>query len=400
MGQPFAYLRKSRLMRGQQVVSPEMQLAAVEEYARLFGDSDLTVLSDMNISGRKGRKHRPGFDDLLSAIESGECSAVYSYSLSRLSRSIRDTMALADLCREHGVPIRLARDMDPDPTTATGRAMLAILSAMAQLEADLASERSLDSAEARRRRGDRMGPPVFADHEVVLNAYRIAGSYTGAAKMLTADGVPTRNGNALWFPSTVRVIVRRAAPELLAATSQRGAKASAPFLFYRLLRCHCGQVLTGVRDKHKHGYVSYRCARGRLKPGHGKAHVAETRILSWAIAEADRLRPPRERVALGESNAEERADIQGRVDRLKVAFLAGLMPEAEMLAEKAGLDERLRQLDLQGRAVAVPKVAWNREPAEVNRTLRALWSSIQLDDDFDPVAAEWLLPESWVTPRA
>ncbi len=171
MPRAFAYLRKSRVFRDREIVSPEMQLAAVEDYARGFGDTDLIVLSDMNVSGRKGRRHRPGFDELLTAIESGDCAAVYSYSLSRLSRSIRDTMALADLCRDHGVPIRLARDMDPDPTSATGRAMLAILSAMAQLEADLASERSLDSADARRRRGDRMGPPVFADHERVVAAY-------------------------------------------------------------------------------------------------------------------------------------------------------------------------------------------------------------------------------------
>ena len=86
------------------MVSPEMQLAAVTEYAAGFGDRDLTVLTDMNVSGRKGRAQRPGFDALLSAIEAGAVSAVYSYSLSRLSRSVRDMMALADLCRAHGIP--------------------------------------------------------------------------------------------------------------------------------------------------------------------------------------------------------------------------------------------------------------------------------------------------------
>lgn len=397
MPRPYAYLRKSRVFRDQESISPEMQLAAATDYAAGFGDSDLVVLTDMNISGRKGRRERPGFDALLSALEAGEVSAVYSYSLSRLSRSVRDIMALADLCKAHGVPIRLARDTDPDPTTATGRAVLALLGVMAQLEADLAVERSLDAVEARRARGDRMGSPVFADHPTVLAAYREAGSYTGAARTLTAAGVPTRNGHAVWFPSSVRVIVARTAPQLIVNGPSRGAKAAAPFLFYRLLRCHCGTILTGWRRPN--GYVSYRCTRGRLIPNHGKTHIAESRILAFARAEAARLRPPTERVAIVEARHEEQAAIHARLDRLKVAFLAGLVSEDEMRAEKHELDDRLTQLDLQGRALTIPGVTWNREPIEVNRALRALWDHIQFGPDLEPTSVEWLLPPSWVAPR-
>lgn len=394
---PYAYLRKSRVFRDQEIVSPEMQLAAATEYAAQFGDRDLMVLTDMNKSGRKGRRERPGFDALLTAIETGQVSAIYSYSLSRLSRSVRDTMALAELCKAHNVPIRLARDMDPDPTTATGRALLALLGVMAQLEADLASERSLDAVEARRARGDRLGTPVFADHETVLSAYAEAGSYTGAAKMLTEAGVPTRNGNALWYPSAVRVIVSRAAPEMIVNGAARGAKAAAPFLFYRLLRCHCGMTLTGWRRPT--GYVSYRCTRGRLMPNHGKTHIAENRVLGWAKREAARLRPPKERVALAKSSTAEQAALRERTARLKVAFLAGLVSEDEMIAEKREIDERLTQLDLQGRSLAIPGVRWDREPRDVNRALRALWSHVQLDRTLAPAEVQWLLPPEWVGPR-
>src|SRR5512135_118582 len=162
-----------------------MQLAAAQEYAAAFGHANLVVLTDMNVSGRKGRAKRPGFDALLTAIEAGECSAIYSYSLSRLSRSVRDIMALADLCKAHKVPIRLARDIDPDPTTATGRALLGILGVMAQMEQELASERALDAVAARRARGDKLGGPVFRDAGLVVAAYREAGTATGAAKLLT-----------------------------------------------------------------------------------------------------------------------------------------------------------------------------------------------------------------------
>jgi hypothetical protein len=90
MKKPYAYLRKSRVFRDQRAVSPEMQLDEVRTLAGRYGHKDLVVLSDMNISGRKGRSKRPGFDALLRAIEAGEVEAVYSYSLSRLSRSLAD----------------------------------------------------------------------------------------------------------------------------------------------------------------------------------------------------------------------------------------------------------------------------------------------------------------------
>ena len=392
----YAYLRKSRLLRGQDIVSPEMQLQAVEEYARQFGDADLTVLTDLNKSGRKGRRERPGFDRLLSAIESGKCTAVYSYSLSRLSRSVRDIMALADLCRQHNVAIRLARDTDPDPTTATGRAILALLGVMAQLEADLASERALDAVSARRVRGDRFGAPLFADHQAVIDAFTEAGSYSGAARLLTTRGVKTRNGNDLWLPGSVRVILARAAPHLVPTRPSKGAKAAAPFIFYRLLRCNCGRLLTGMR---RSGYTSYRCEVGRYAPLHGKAHVPETVVLQWAMREAARLRPPTDRVALIEQTDTEVDALRARLDRLRVAFLAGLIDETAMLAEKAEIDDALTRLHLQGQAVRVPGVTWVLDqPVALNRALRSIWDVIQLDGNLRPVSAAWRLPPAWLAP--
>jgi DNA invertase Pin-like site-specific DNA recombinase len=376
-----------------------MQLAAAREYAATFGDANLVVLTDMNVSGKRGRSSRPGFGALLTAIEAGEVSAIYSYSLSRLSRSVRDMMALAEMCRAHGVPIRLARDIDPDPTTATGRALLGILAVMAQMEADLASERALDAVAARRARGDRFGGPVFAEHQLVIDAYRTAGTATGAAKILTAAGVPTLRGKALWHPSTVRVILDRAAPDLLPVIRKAGVKHSAPVIFYRLLRCWCGAMLTGwVHRKYQPGYVSYRCLRGRLTPDHGRAHVAETRLLEWARAEVARLRPPVDAVALAESTDAEQAAIRARLDRLRVGFLAGLIEEPEMRAEKAELDAALMRLDLAGRAVRVEPIRLDpdADPRETNLLLRALWDHVQLDRDFRPIRAEWLVPPTWL----
>jgi len=397
MGSPYAYLRKSRVLRDKEVVSPEMQLAAAQEYARLFGDEHLVVLTDLNKSGRKGRRERPGFDALLTAIEAGAVSAIYSYSLSRLSRSVRDIMALADLCREHGVPIRLARDTDPDPTTATGRAVLALLGVMAQLEADLASERALDAVEARRARGDKFGGPVCEEPGPVLAAFDEAGSLTGAARLLNQRGVPTARGKGTWYPSAVRAVVRREARDRLPTGQPRGVKASAPFVFYRLLRCHCGTTMTGTRRRDRWAtYTGYRCSRGHLQTGHGQTYVSEKRVMEWAVREAAKLRLPKEPVAIAEASEAEREVLVEKLDRIRVAWVAGLYhDEAEMLAEKAEVDEAITQLDLRGRALMVPPVDWRNEPAVVNRTLRTLWEYVLLDEGLRPRRAERLLPPSW-----
>jgi len=377
-----------------------MQIAAAREYAAQFGDRDLIVLSDMNVSGRKGRDKRPDFARLLDAIEADQVSAVYSYSLSRLSRSVRDLLALAELCRVHKVPIRLARDADPDPLSASGRMVLGVLAVIAQFEADLASERAFDVVATRRARGDHLGGEFHPETAAVVEAYREARTVAGTVRLLMERGVLTRNGNALWYPSSVRVIVQRAAPDLLPVTRRPGVKHSAPFTFYRLLLCHCGTTLTGVRE-HRKGkvYTSYLCSRGRYAHRE-KSYITERVIEEWAVREMSRLRPPVDLVAVREENEAATADLSARLERLRVGFLEGLWTEAEMRAEKADIDTTLTRLDLAGRAVRIPAFSWDHEPRDLNLALRALWEHVELGPDLRPIRAQWLVPERWLGPAA
>lgn len=389
MAQPYAYVRKSRVFRDQRTISPEMQMDEVSALALRYGDTELVRLSDMNISGKKGRAKRPGFNSLLEALEAGSVSAIYSYSLSRLSRSVRDIVDLAELCAKQGVPIHLVVDPDPDPTSPSGKMILTILSAMAQFEADVASERARDTMEARRSRGEHLGASFYEATDAVVEAYQEAGSAAGAARLLTARGVPTRNGNAEWWATSVLVIIRRVAPDLLPVRRHRGVKRAAPFLFYRLLRCHCGHTLTAVRNRGK--YNLYRCLRADHIE-HGQKSVTETAILDWARAEAALLQPPVSAVALAEDTDAQRNALRDRVVRLGRAFVEGAVPEDEYAAEKASLDQQLERLDSAGRVLQLEPVAWDDEVIDINQSLRAMWHHVQLDEQMRPVFAEWTLP--------
>src|SRR4051794_30158223 len=113
MAAPYAYLRRSVIRRDQRTISPETQEREVRELAKRHNDNGtrLVILADWDISGRRQSKSkRKGYLQLLEAIQSGEAKAVYSYSLSRLSRSVKDLTELFDLCKDHGVPIRLVAD--------------------------------------------------------------------------------------------------------------------------------------------------------------------------------------------------------------------------------------------------------------------------------------------------
>ena len=299
--QPVAYLRKSRVTNDRHL-SWEVQEGKVRELADQHGENgNLLLLSDWNRSGGTGKK-RPAYDQLIAMIEADQVAALYGYNLSRLSRSISDFTKLAELCVEHGVPIRLAADQNLDFTTASGRFVVNVLASVAQMQRELASEASKDTVAVRRARGDRIGHPNYGekdgeDLEAVLQAYRDAGSVIGAGRLLNERGVPTRQGRP-WSTTPVREILARHG--VLPYRKRPGAKNAAPFILFHLLRCHCGRMMsasrfttTGGTKTKTYVQVVYRCLAGRTTSDHGRLNVSESKMIEWVKAEASRFRVPR-----------------------------------------------------------------------------------------------------------
>lgn len=389
--EPIAYLRKSRVTNDRHL-SWEMQESAIREMA----GEDVALLSDWNKSG--GTSARPGYQALIAAIEAGTVSTVYSYSLSRLSRSLSDFSALVELCEKHGVAIRLHSERHLDFDTASGRLMVNILAAFAQMERELARERARDTIAVRRARGDKIGPAHFDKPELVIAAFRQAGSIAGAAVLLREQGVPTRNGKAHWSPTAVRTIIARVAPAELPRVKERGVKKAAPFTFYRLLRCPtCGRTLTGVRYVVKgREYATYRCLGGRFAMPHPHQSVPERAVLDWAREELALLDVDAA-VATGGEDEERRNALRERRERLGRAFVDGLVSEADYEKERAHIASEEDRLESTGRVVALPRVDINLEadPLVVNEVLRALWDHVELGQDFRPVRAHRLDDRLW-----
>ncbi len=395
---PVAYLRKSRVTT-ESTLSWQVQEEKVRELAAQHGDADdLLLLSDWNRSGRKGVNGRPGYHQLVTMIEQGQVSALYSYSLSRLSRSLSDFSRLVELCVERQVPIRLSADQSYDFKSPSGRFAINVLASAAQMEAEVAQERAKETVAARRARGDRIGQPPYGekageDVAAVLEAYRDAGSVIGAARLLNVRGVPTRGGRP-WSTTPVRELLIR--HKAMPWRSRPGQKAAAPFILFRLVRCHCGRQMTGARYRNgpDPAYTVYRCIGGRTDVKHVRQSVSERKLLPWVKAEAARFRVPVDQVEMREQDEGRRLEMEARRGRVIQNFEDGLIDKGERDAKLLKIGDELARLDTTDRIVDVPAaIDWTWPPKTINLVLQALWDHVQLDLDMRPVSAKWMIPE-------
>jgi DNA invertase Pin-like site-specific DNA recombinase len=392
----YAYLRKSVVHDPTRENSEAIQEAAVRAMAARHGDADtLVLLSDWDVSGRLGRSKRPGYNALWQAIESGTCTAIYSYSMSRLARSVSELTGLFEACAARHVPIRLEADV-VDTSTASGRMVATIIASVAAFEADVAGERMRAAMVAKSARGETLRTvPLYGDrpnHDVdaVLAAWREAGSFNGTARLLNQRHVPCRNSRRGWWPSSVAKLIRRLDPSVRIST-QGARPGPANYLFARLLRCGtCGTPLTGKRDRA--GNVRYVCRLAAL--AHPRASVTEAAILPAVKTEVARLRTPEAFETTGDET--ERAELDARRARIVEAFMDGTIDRADRDRRLAALSDALGRIEARSEIVAVPAIDWTKPPKDLNTVLRVVFDRIDLDPEtFQPVPKgyKWRVPE-------
>jgi DNA invertase Pin-like site-specific DNA recombinase len=404
----YAYLRKSVVQRDDPHNSAEAQEAAVRALADLEGDRDLVILSDWDKSGKLGRDKRPGYDALWRAIESGQCTAVYSYSMSRLARRMSELLRLFETCAERKIPVRLRADKI-DTGSASGRMVAGVLASVSVFEADVAGERMLAAmaAKAARRvawlaenpgkkakdapRGLRKATVLLygekdgEDVDAVMRAWQQTGSFNGAARLLNDWKVPCRNSKRGWWSSSVGTVVRRLDPSIPITT--KGAKARSDFALARLLRCGvCHTPLSG----HNGPPLRYTCRMGELVP-HGRVSITESHVLPAIIDEVGHwIRTPifvvprdREDPKVVEKKAalEAAHDVGALSEVAYRTALADLEPTVAVEEDEAWLDD----LDPHN----LPTVWSVGTPAQKNQALRRVFDRIELDPEtFRPVAYE------------
>jgi DNA invertase Pin-like site-specific DNA recombinase len=151
---------------------------------------------------------RAGLQAALDRLDRGEADVLVVAKLDRLSRSVAQGAQVMDRARRKGWSL-VALDFGLDTTTPAGEMVANVVLSTAQYERRLIGQRTRDALAAKRAQGVRLGRPRVLPDDVLRRVVdeRAAGrSFRAIAEGLTAEGVPTARGGAVWHASSVKAV--------------------------------------------------------------------------------------------------------------------------------------------------------------------------------------------------
>lgn len=219
----YGYARVSTSGQAQDGVSLEMQQSRISAWCLANGHELAGVYVETGSGARSD--NRPELNRAVTATCKSKGILVV-YSLSRFSRSVRDTLRLADqLERADAHLASLTESLDT--SSPVGRMVFKILSTLAEFERDCTADRTRSALSHLRRCNRRisskipLGYTLAADGIALLPhaeeqatiarivARRAEGMTLAAiAQSMEAEGIKTREGKR-WHPSTVAYILQR-----------------------------------------------------------------------------------------------------------------------------------------------------------------------------------------------
>lgn len=220
MAKAIGYIRVSTQGQADDGVSLSAQRAKITAWCEANDYELVAVFEDAGISG-SSMKGRTGLHDALQAT--GRDMALVAYSISRLARSTRDMIDIADRLKKRGADL-VSLTERIDTTSAAGHMVFQMLAVLAEFERRQTAERTRMALAHKKSKGEIYGPVPFgfceverrlevvaAEAQIVAKVLRMrtAGkSYRAIADYLNAHGIAGKQGGR-WYASTVRYMVSR-----------------------------------------------------------------------------------------------------------------------------------------------------------------------------------------------
>jgi DNA invertase Pin-like site-specific DNA recombinase len=218
----IGYVRVSTLDQAMEGVSLDAQRAKIQAYCQLHGLELVGIYADEGLSGKRA-DNRPGLQQSLAAV-CKERAVLVVYSLSRLARSTRDCINIAERIEKCGADVASITEK-LDTTSSMGRFFFTLMAALGQLERDQISERTSLAMAHLRRSGARISRhiPFGFDYDIksekltantreaqtleCMRGAREAGkSYQTIADELNEGRVAPKVGR-MWYASSVRAVL-------------------------------------------------------------------------------------------------------------------------------------------------------------------------------------------------
>jgi site-specific DNA recombinase len=154
----IGYVRVSLDSQVQEGVSLEAQRARIEAWSKANEYKLQSVHIDAGLSGKRA-DNRPALQKALE--EATQLKAVLVvYSLSRLARSTKDTLAISERLDKAGADL-VSLSEKIDSTSASGKMVFRLLAVLAEFERDLISERTKSALSHLKKKNFRIGAIPF-----------------------------------------------------------------------------------------------------------------------------------------------------------------------------------------------------------------------------------------------
>jgi DNA invertase Pin-like site-specific DNA recombinase len=217
----FGYCRIS--VQNEEGISLANQQERVEAWTKANGHVLAGMFVEVRSAGRAD--NRPQLRKAMAAV-CREGGILVVYSLSRFSRSVRDTLALAEQLERAGANLASLSE-SLDTSNAVGRMFFKLMSVLAEFERDQLRERTTNAMSHLRLHNRRISSRIPMGYELAKDGVtllrnereqaaiariverRATGMTLGAiARSMKAEGVPTKLGGQ-WTAKTVLAILRR-----------------------------------------------------------------------------------------------------------------------------------------------------------------------------------------------
>jgi DNA invertase Pin-like site-specific DNA recombinase len=226
----IGYIRVSTDQQASEGVSLDAQREKIRAYCMALDLELVEICADNGYSAKT--IERPGLNEALGRLRSGEADILLVAKLDRLTRSVKDLGQLVDTYFLPGRYSLLSIGDSIDTRTASGRLVLNVLASVAQWEREAISERTSEALRHLKAQGVHIGATAYgamrlphpdkngrrpivavAEHAQIITRMQLlrkaGNTLSSICAQLNQEGIPSPRGGQ-WQPTVVRTILRRA----------------------------------------------------------------------------------------------------------------------------------------------------------------------------------------------
>ncbi len=340
--------------------------------------------------------NRPKFQEMIEDMKNGKINKIIVYKLDRLTRSIRDLETICTMLEDYNCSLEsVAEEINTE--TANGKFFIRMLTILAQLEIERTSERTKFGLIGAAKKGHLSGKPPLGftkekdSKELIIDEvkadvvrrifklYLDGSSVCSICKLFNEEEVLNRkwatttvdkilsnqlyignmefgkrtNGDNQIFEDVVPAIIDKTTFECVQKRKEKNLKnfhRKIVYIFMQKIRCpKCNKIMGGSsstsRDKTKHTY--YKCANCNTRINEKKIEKYLMKFLNdmldFFLIVDNSFKPTLNQDTENEIKKYKtiESDLQEKSDRIKKAFIDGLLEPTTLSSELKEIESEL-----------------------------------------------------------